>query len=97
MEILTYTIRVELHGSDIPEKTYEALNSALDQVGFKRTISTNGVEVNLPKGEYWCTSDQETNIITTAAVNTVQSVWPHCSVLVSKTIGEWGCYGLVPA
>ena len=96
MEILTYTIRVELHGSDIPEKTYEALNAALDQVGFKRTIATNGVEVNLPKGEYWCTSDQETNIITTAAVNTTQSVWPHCSILVSKTLGEWGCYGLVP-
>ncbi|POU00481.1 type V toxin-antitoxin system endoribonuclease antitoxin GhoS [Enterobacter cloacae complex sp. ECNIH14] len=69
-----YTVRVELHYADNDD--YEALHEKMDGMGFRRTISIDGVKWELPSAEYSIVSDLTPKEILTKAQEAANKVQP---------------------
>lgn len=49
-----FLTRVELHGANHSDNSYETLHSEMERRGFVRTIPTDSQTRKLPTAEYFC-------------------------------------------
>lgn len=70
-----YTVRVELHYADNDD--YESLHEEMSGVGFRRTISIDGVKWELPSAEYSIVSDLTPKEILSKAQEAANKVQPE--------------------
>jgi hypothetical protein len=71
MTTSTFLIRIELHDGD--SEDYEILHDAMARKGFKRTVSSAGVEYDLPTAMYLYSGDQTTSEVHKKADAAAQS------------------------
>ena len=52
-----FLVRVELHGAKHGDHSYETLHDAMEEAGFARELTINGVRKKLPTAEYRLVAD----------------------------------------
>ncbi|WP_165489547.1 type V toxin-antitoxin system endoribonuclease antitoxin GhoS [Paraburkholderia hospita] len=50
--LMNFTVRIELHGALQGSSQYQELHQEMATVGFRRTISLEGISYQLPDAEY---------------------------------------------
>jgi hypothetical protein len=78
-----FTVRVELHYAD--DDDYERLHSAMERVGFSRTITgSDGTEYSLPTAEY-NTDGTDADAVLDLAKRAADSTGKRFAVLVTES------------
>jgi hypothetical protein len=71
---MNYTVRVELHGVKHDSEKYTELHDEMQNQGFSRNLSINGVPYRLPTAEYSSVSDDTKDQILTKAKTAARAV-----------------------